>query len=116
VREHGVAFSAAHRSAARLIAVADGPNAQPLTDLLATVTKEVVGREIRLSPDALDRALNPENFVAIRRTPGGPAADVVHAALEVSRKALVRDLEQVAQRRANLKAADEDRRAALDQL
>jgi len=115
-RDHGLPFKAGHSIAAALVrGRRDRPDA-PLADLVAAASRDIVGREIRLSEDELARTLSPEHFVAVRRTWGGPAPDVAASALATSRALLERDVSEVASLRARLVEADEKRGQALKDL
>src|SRR5262249_44779379 len=114
VREHGVPFKAAHAIASRL-ARSSGATARP-TDELAAASREVTGREIRLTNEELARVLSPEYFVAVRRTWGGPAADVTAAAIAASRRKLADDTVDVGRRREGIRSSDVRRRQAVDAI
>jgi argininosuccinate lyase len=113
VRDHGLPFGMAHHLA---VGVIQGRTARPtaeLSTLLAQVSREAVGREIRIGEAALEAILSPERFVAVRTTPGGPAPEVVTAALEAARNRLTADGAAVLACRTALKAAGERLAAAL---
>jgi len=74
------------------------------------------GYDVRVSASALARALSPEHFVAVRRTPGGPAPEMTHDALERSRERLEADTAQLAACRASLAAGADAVRQAVDAL
>jgi hypothetical protein len=58
----------------------DSP-AQPLSELLAEASREVVGAPLAYSETALAEILSPCHFVAVRGTLGGPApAETARAA------------------------------------
>ena len=115
-RDHGVPFKAGHAIASKLIAARTArPNA-PLADLLAGVSREVTGREIKMSADALASVLSPEHFIAVRKTPGGPAPEVTAAALVAARRRLADDAVEVGRRREGFASADVRRRQAVDAI
>lgn len=114
--EHGLSFRAGHAIAARVVrGVHERPEAS-LSSLVAQASDEVAGREIRLADDALEQLLSPEHFIAVRRTPGGPAPDVVAAAIVEARRLLAADTDRLAQLRGGLTAAAEARRQAVDTI
>jgi argininosuccinate lyase len=84
--------------------------------LLAQGSRESVGREIRIGEGALEAILSPERFVAVRTTYGGPAPEVVTAALEAARNRLTADGAALQACRTALKAAGERLAAALQSL
>jgi len=115
-RDHGLPFTHGHAIAAALVrGRAARPDAR-LAELLATASKDITGREIRLSDDALAQALSPEHFVAVRRTWGGPSPDVTRAALATSSALVIRDESTMRALREGLAAADGRRRKAVDAL
>jgi argininosuccinate lyase len=115
-RDHGVSFRAGHAIAGRVVqGVREHPEAS-LSALVAQASRAVADRDIRLSDDELARVLSPEHFIAVRRTPGGPAPDVVRSAIEDARRRLTVDTEQVARLRAGLTAAAGARRRAVDAI
>jgi argininosuccinate lyase len=104
VRDHGLSFRIAHRIAARAAA---GPSSrvEDLVESIARASREFDGREIRMMPEALSRALSPEHFVAIRDTPGGPSAAQTASALAAARTHLASDAATLAGARHRLAAA-----------
>jgi argininosuccinate lyase len=115
-RDHGLSFRAAHGVAARMAQALPGGAIGQAGDLLARASREVAGREIRLSDAELTRVLSPEYFVAVRRTAGGPSPEVVRDAIAVSTSRLERDAAAVADRRAALARSAAARRLAVDAL
>ena len=104
-REHGISFRIAHRVAARVAAGPAGRSPADLVDALAQASRDLAGREIRMTPDALAHTLSPEHFVAIRNTPGGPSAAETGAALETSRSRLTEDARTLEDLRGRIAAA-----------
>ncbi len=115
-REHGVPFRQGHAIASRLVRSEVAPESPSLANVLAQASREVTGREIRMTPEELTRVLSPEYFVAVRRTWGGPAPEVTEAALVSSRHVLANDEVEVGKRREALAAAHVKRRQAVDTL
>ncbi|OFW12030.1 MAG: argininosuccinate lyase [Acidobacteria bacterium RIFCSPLOWO2_12_FULL_66_10] len=91
VREHGLAFGAAHAIAARLVAVRQQDPTRPLADLLTTASGELLGTPIVYAEEALAHVLSARHFVEIRRTLGGPAPEETARAAAVSRRQLEAD-------------------------
>jgi argininosuccinate lyase len=116
VRDHGVAFRAGHAIASRLVRMQGEQSTVPLAELLAAASREEIGREIRMTAGDLTRVLSPEHFVAVRKTPGGPAPEVTAAAIEASRRQLADDTSELNRRRGALAAAAAKRRQALDAI
>ena len=115
-RDYGVTFKAGHAIASKLVTARAVRPAVPLADLLASVCREVIGRDIKMSPDTLSRVLSPEHFVAVRKTWGGPAPDVTAAALVAARRRLADDTVEIGKRRESLTSADVRRRQAVEAL
>lgn len=105
VREKGLAFRTAHALAACLVerAVARGldPN-QVGVAMLEEAALAVTGRSLGLTEEALRRALDPTNFVAVRRVMGGPAPEATAAVLDSLEEALVRDRSWLSGEKARL--------------
>jgi argininosuccinate lyase len=91
VRDHRLPFRTAHAIAGRLIAARQREPDRPLADVLADVSKEVLGAPIAYSETALAKILSPRYFVAVRRTLGGPAPEETARAAAVSRQLLGAD-------------------------
>jgi len=73
-------------------------------------------RRIVYTPERLEEILSPRYFVAVRRTPGGPAPEQTSFALEASRARLDTDRQWCTERRGALAAAERllaERSAAL---
>jgi len=91
VRNHGLPFRAAHGIAGRLIAAYAAPGHLPLAELLAQVSRDVLGAPIRYTEGQLAEILSPRHFVNVRRTWGGPAPEETARAAAVSRSRLEAD-------------------------
>jgi len=85
VRDHGVPFRTAHQIAAALVGARQADPAAPLSSLVATASREVLGSAIELSEAVLAVTLSPRHFVEIRQTSGGPAPARTLEAIEASR-------------------------------
>ena len=96
VRDHSLPFAAAHTIAAHLAAARDTARDRPLSELLAEVSGEVLGRPIQYSDAQLAEILSPAHFVGTRHTTGGPAPAETGRALAASRDTLQRDERQAA--------------------
>ncbi len=81
VRGCGISFRSAHHACAAF--VHSGCDKARLREAF----RETSGRELPLSDEEIDEALEPGRFVAVRKTPGGPAPEgmvSVYAAVEAS--------------------------------
>ena len=115
-RDHGVPFAHGHAIAAALV---QGRAAQPsaqLSDVVAAASRVIAGREIRLSEDELAKILSPEHFISVRRTPGGPAPEIMREALAASSARIVADGRTLHDVRNDLMSAEVRRRQAVDDL
>ncbi len=116
VREHGLPFRTAHAITTRLLRIrSEHPDAKA-NETLAAVAFELLGRRIVYTPERLEEILSPRYFVAVRRTPGGPAPEQTSFALEASRARLDTDRQWYTERRGALAAAERllaERSAAL---
>ncbi len=106
-REHGLPFRTGHSVAAGVVRLSQTDPDRSPADLIAEASKEVTGREIRLSAEVAAEVLSPEHFIAVRRTWGGPAPEVAGAAIDESRRLLTEDRTELARLRGQLFAAQE---------
>lgn len=94
VREKGLAFRTAHAIVARLVEVTVARGLDPDqvgVAMLEEAALVVTGRPLGLTEEALRRALDPANFVAVRRVTGGPAPKATAPVLAHEEEALERD-------------------------
>jgi argininosuccinate lyase len=114
VRERGLPFTRAHAIVTGFVgrAVSRGPDA---SRVLNDVAREL-GEEAGFTEADLDRYLSPEHFVAVRRTHGGPAPEVVEAAIDEARSCLETDAAWAQTTRTALADADAARAHAVDVL
>jgi argininosuccinate lyase len=104
-RDHGLPFKAAHGVATRLVLERRAHPDAPLSELVTRAVRDLSGRDVRLSEAALEKLLSPEHFVAVRRTPGGPAPEVTAEAIDVGRDRLGADAAWLQQARDALSGA-----------
>jgi argininosuccinate lyase len=114
VREHGLAFGAAHGVARRVVEAHAGDPAAPLADAVEAATEQLLGTAVRCDERALSEALSARHFVEVRRTHGGPAPDETRRALGVSRSLLDADRTWLEETEGALEsaAAESKRRSA----
>jgi argininosuccinate lyase len=112
VRDHGLSFGEAHEIVTDVVCRARDLAAAEPAALLADAAR---GRGHRIEYAAADlaRILSPEHFVDVRRTPGGPAPQVVAAALRDARKRLDADGDWLAGARLALADAAASRGSGL---
>jgi argininosuccinate lyase len=90
-RDHGLPFGTAHKIAGRVIRGKNDQPAAKMSDLLVAASTDVVGAPIVYDDAGIEHVLSPRHFVAIRKTPGGPAPERTTEAIAVSRAALAAD-------------------------
>ncbi len=81
VRDGGLTFTQAHTVVSRIVREADAAGMTDVrsvsTDRVREVAQEVTGREVPLTTDDVARALDADNFVAVRTSTGGAAPSEV---------------------------------------
>jgi argininosuccinate lyase len=110
VRACGISFRSAHRACAAF--VRSGFDKAALREAF----KEIAGKELALSDEEMDEALDPERFVAVRKTPGGPAPEgmaSVYAAVQAAMARIDAALAEIDQRG---RSADAELEAAWARL
>jgi len=87
-REEGLSFKLAHRLVALTVKRVASPDEPPavVIDALLAVAQEALGRRLETSRTKLEAALDPVNFVAVRRIVGGPAPEAVSGFLAEQEK------------------------------
>ncbi|MCA1625391.1 MAG: argininosuccinate lyase [Acidobacteria bacterium] len=86
VRRENLSFRIAHQIVANCVKTAIENKSEITHNILQTVAREVLGREITMSETELAEALSPENFVSIRTIYGGTAPGETKRALNVERE------------------------------
>jgi argininosuccinate lyase len=113
VRETGMSFHAAHTIVSGAVRELRGAyDADAMT--------EIVERELQgiytLSRETIRAALRAENFVAVRRIPGGPAAEVLGPEILRARDAISTDETWLRERRQRIAEAQGTMRAECNRL
>jgi argininosuccinate lyase len=91
VREGGLGFPEAHAAVARLVEDRRRQGrgfAEVSPDEVETAALAAAGRRVRLSVEAIARAIDPRSFVSSRIIPGGPGPQAVGAMLDSARATL----------------------------
>ena len=115
-QRHGLPFRTAHHVATAVVREAAEHPETSLGEIIARESATASGRTIALTGVEIARVLSPEHFVAVRRTLGGPAPEIVEIALKVACQRLADDRAHVARRREQLAAADAALNAAVGAL
>ncbi|HTK26319.1 MAG TPA: argininosuccinate lyase [Pyrinomonadaceae bacterium] len=93
VRKENLPFRIAHKIVGICVKAA-GENGSEIThDNLQKTAEELIGRQLSLTAEDLERAVSPENFVAVRTIYGGTAPDETRRALAVERETQTSDSE-----------------------
>jgi argininosuccinate lyase len=106
VREHGLPFKTAHAMAVRVLRARAQQHDARLTETLAAVSFELLGRPIVYSESRLEEILSPRYFVAVRSLTGGPAPEATLEAIAASTAQLESDRAWLESRRAALADAE----------
>ena len=85
VRRENLPFRVAHKIVGTSVKAAIENKSEITHEILQTTAQEVLGRELSLSEEDLEKTLSPENFVAIRTIYGGTAPEETRRALTVER-------------------------------
>ena len=64
---------------------------QKIIDGVERAFPQLTGRALELDRQILQRALDPRHFVDVRKTPGGPSAEVLTETITAARDRLVAD-------------------------
>ena len=86
VRKEGLPFRISHKIVGSCVRKAIDAGSDVTYDILQSVAREVIGRDLDMSADELAAAVSPENFVAIRTIYGGTAPSETRRALAVERE------------------------------
>jgi len=119
VRAENISFRAAHHIASQLakqalsqkIGLRDLPY-----DLFADAFEAHIGRPAEIGAAALQEAVSPEHFVAVRDMPGGPAPAVLTTSLQRYQELLAGLKAEIASIEKRIRQADTDRQAAVASL
>jgi argininosuccinate lyase len=114
VRDHGIPFRSAHAIASGLTAARASQPDRPLAELIADISRTLLGAPLVYTHEAVTEILSPRHFVNVRRTPGGPAPDETTRASHAARALLETDRAWLTGATGSLTAA-EQRLAARSQ-
>ena len=115
-REHGFPFRTSHTIASRFALEGAKEPKDKWPALLARIAVEVCDTRIEYSPDRLATILSPGHFVEMRKTPGGPNPELVAGAIRASREHLAADEAWFSRRMDQLRSAEKQLKAAVDQI
>jgi argininosuccinate lyase len=85
VRRDKLPFRKAHQIVASCVQLAQDRGVELSYDLLQTVARGIINRTVNLTADEVTKALDPENFVAVRGILGGPAPRETRRAVVLER-------------------------------
>jgi argininosuccinate lyase len=106
VRDHGMPFRNAHAIAAAVLKMQTDDPGAPLSKVVATASKAVLGHALDYSEADLQRIMSPANFISVRTTYGGPAPTETSRALAESNQKLAADRAAWKARRQHLADAE----------
>lgn len=86
VRREKISFRVAHQIVAKGVGLAMASGQELTHGLLQIAAGEILGRPLRLTPEDVRRALDPEEFVRVRTILGGPAPSETRRALDAERQ------------------------------
>jgi argininosuccinate lyase len=117
VRETGMSFRVAHEIVSEAVKEQHGAfDADKMAASVEALLAEK-GKEFRMpSAGALRKALDAGYFVAVRKIPGGPAAEVLEPEIERSRELVERDAEWLKQQVEGFEEARRRVRSATREL
>ncbi len=110
VREAGLPFRQAHSLVSALVRHAQAQDLAPTdlsADSLRQVALDTLGRQVELSDEAFNRALDPRAFVDARDLPGGAAPSATAAVLDAQERVISEDRAWLESTRAALASADQ---------
>jgi argininosuccinate lyase len=109
VRSGGLDFRTAHEIVSLAVKEAgrtDGnKDPQKIIDGVERAFPQLTGRALELDRQVLHRALDPRHFVDVRKTPGGPSAEVLTDTITAARERLVADTSWVEAAAAHIERA-----------
>ncbi|HQX54820.1 MAG TPA: argininosuccinate lyase [Pyrinomonadaceae bacterium] len=85
VRQEGLPFRISHKIVGACVRKAIEAGSDVTYEILQSVSRDIIGRDLQMSPDQLAAAVSPENFVAVRTIYGGTAPSETRRALAVER-------------------------------
>jgi len=119
VRECALPFRQAHSIVSALVSYAqrEGLTPDELTrQNLIEVAQESLGLQVELNEDVFKRALDPQAFVDARVLPGGAAPRATADVLAREGDSIKEDERWLASARGSISAAEQDLKAAVDEL
>ncbi len=111
VRSSGINFRTAHEIVSLAVKEAGRSNSskdpQTIIDGVERAFPRLTGRAFELDQQVLLRALDPRHFVDVRKTPGGPSAEVLAQTITVAREKLAADTGWVEAAAAHIERAQQ---------
>jgi argininosuccinate lyase len=117
VRTEGVSFREAHQLVSAGVREVRGSySALAMIESIEALAPLHFGRDLRTSRAQLLEALDPWHFVAIRRSPGGPAPEAIRPALEMAEADLAESEKWIQEKSAALAAYRQRIKSACNTL
>lgn len=109
-REARIPFRTAHEYAKQIVEHARTSNMRlvdvPTSDL-QRIYREVVGETLPIPVEEIQRANDPQNFIAIRDIGGGPSEKAVSDSIDEQKRTLIEDARWLKVRKAHLRYAED---------
>ncbi|WP_159886647.1 argininosuccinate lyase [Paenibacillus puerhi] len=110
VRQEGLSFRQSHLIVSRTVSrvVESGGSVRDISlQTLDAAARETVGYPLKLSEEALRQALDPHNFIEVRKLPGGPNPLEVARALKEQQERFDSQRDWLEQARGSIRAAEQ---------
>lgn len=105
VRDENLSFRVAHKIVGESVKAAITEKSAITHEILQTIARAQIERELNISPEKLQKTLSAENFVNIRTIYGGTAPEETRRALQVERERAAADEKWFAEKKEFLAAA-----------
>ena len=115
VRKENLSFRISHKIVGDCVKKALEQNGEITHQILQTVAKDILGRELRFTEDELKEVLTPEYFVSIRTIYGGSAPDETKRALSVEKEAESFDMDWLENSVKKLNEASENLKSIVSE-
>ena len=116
VRRENLSFRIAHKIVGNCVKAAISQTSEITHEILQTAAREVLGGEVSLSAEDLQKTLSPENFVGIRTIYGGTAPEETRRALAVEREYESADENWFAEKKKFLEDAETNLTKIVDEI
>lgn len=116
VRKENLPFRISHKIVGNCVKIAYEQKGEITYELLQTVAKDVIGRELSFTEEELKHTLTAEYFVSIRTIYGGSAPTETKRALSVEREIEIINQNWLIVRQTNLETAAKNLQTIIDSI